>query len=313
MLESPASPVGRSSKMRLTEIFTKDEPCFSFEFFPPKTEQGVKNLFDTISALEPLAPGYVSVTYGAGGTTRDLTLELVSRIKQETSIEAMAHLTCVGSTRAEIKAHLQRMKDAGIENVLALRGDPPKGETEFVPAKDGLRYADELITFIRENDFDFCIGGACYPEPHPDSDGDAETDLANLKRKVDAGANFLITQLYFDNALYFDFVVRARQIGIKVPIIPGIMPVTNAAQIERFTRMAGASIPTALREALRDRAEDGEAVLELGVAYATAQCAELLRYGVPGIHFYTLNRSPATRAIVTALKILQPWKSGVHQ
>jgi len=277
-------------------------PCFSFEFFPPKTDEGVVALFETLRELAELKPGFVSVTYGAGGTTRQRTLELVTAIKRETGIEAMAHLTCVGHGRAELREILGRWRAAGVENVIALRGDPPKDQPQFTVAPDGLAHADQLAAFIRQEGFDFCIAGACYPEGHLESES-REIDLAHTRHKVDAGVDYLITQLFFDNAFYFHFVERARAAGITCPIVPGIMPITNIAQIDRITRMCGATIPRKLELALEKRANDPEAVLELGIAHATLQCAELLRHGVPGIHFYTLNRSRASRMIVTALQV----------
>lgn len=286
--------------MRIDEIITKERPCFSFEFFPPKSEQGMEQLLQTVSRLKQLGPAFVSVTYGALGTTRDRTIEIVKHIRDEIELEAMAHFTCVGATIDELHKVLAEMERAGFENVLALRGDPPEGESEFKPAPGGLAYASELAELIRDG-YDFCIGGACYPETHPEAP-DAETDLKNLKKKVDAGANFLITQLFFNNAAYFDFVERARAAGIDVPIVPGIMPVTNAHQIKRFTETCGATIPPKLEAEITARADSPEACAELGVAYAAIQCAELLDRGAPGIHFYTLNRSPATSAILSALK-----------
>lgn len=284
----------------LKEALPAGRKCVSFEFFPPKSEKGEAVLFRAIEDLRPLQPAFVSVTYGAGGSTRDKTIEIVSRIKNELGIEAMAHLTCVGASRAEIHAVLERLRDAGIENVLPLRGDPPAGDKTFKQHPEGLGYADELAAFIRE-DFDFCMGGACYPEVHTDAP-DREIDLANLQRKITAGVEFLVTQLFFDNASYFGFLERARAKGIGLPIIPGIMPVTNVDQIERFAAMCGASIPEDYRTALNSRREEREAVIALGVEYATAQCRELLKAGAPGIHFYTLNKSPATRQIMTALR-----------
>jgi methylenetetrahydrofolate reductase (NADPH) len=284
----------------LREAIPSGRRCVSFEFFPPKTGAGEQALFRAIQELRPLEPTFVSVTYGAGGSTRHKTVEIVSRIKNVTGIEAMAHLTCVGASRAELRSVLERLHAGGIENVLPLRGDPPQGENHFKRAPDGLSHASELAAFIRAN-FPFCLGGACYPEVHPEAP-DMETDLANLRLKVEAGAEFLITQLFFDNALYFDFVEKARAAGIETPIIPGIMPVTNVDQIERFTAMCGASIPEGYRAELQQVRGDPEAVVRLGVAYGTAQCSELLKEGAPGIHFYTLNKSPATRRIMTALK-----------
>lgn len=292
--------------MRIDQIIAQTKPCFSFEFFPPKTDQGYEKLFETVGKLKQLDPAFVSVTYGAFGTTRDKTIEIVRRIKDEIGIEAMAHFTCVGADREELHGVLKQIEQTGIENVLALRGDPPEGEAEFKPAPGGLSYASQLAELISQ-DYDFCIGGACYPDVHIEAP-DAETDLLNLKKKVDAGARFLITQLFFDNEAYFDLVARARKAGIEVPIIPGIMPVTNAEQIKRFTKMCGAKIPTSLGKQIEARADDPEACAELGVAYATLQCADLLQRGAPGIHFYTLNRSPATSAIVSALESARPWK-----
>ena len=299
--------------VKITDILRfareRGEPVFSFEFFPPKTDEGVRQLFETVEALRPLGPAYVSVTYGAGGSTRARTLELVTRLKRETEVEAMAHVTCVGASRDEIAAVLDEVHEAGIQNVLALRGDPPRGQTRFEPHPDGFRYASELVTYVREqrDRWRFCIGAAAYPEGHVET-RDLAVDLANLKRKVDAGADFLVTQLFFRNAHYFRFVDRARAAGIQVPILPGIMPFTNVEQVERFTAMCGAQIPPALRAAMEVRREDADGALQLGVAHATLQCADLLRRGAPGIHFYTLNRSSATRAILAALRAQEPWR-----
>ncbi len=287
--------------MRIAERLASATPCISFEFFPPKTDEAVAQLFTTLKDLAELKPGFVSVTYGAGGTTRQRTLEMVTAIKRETGIEAMAHLTCVGHGRAELREILKRFEGAGVENVLALRGDPPKDQPHFTAAPDGLAHGSELAAFIRQEGFGFCLGGACYPEIHPDSEG-RDDDLANLKKKVDAGAQFLITQLFFDNAFYFHFVQCARDAGITCPIVPGIMPLTNYEQIDRITRMCGVTIPRKLELAAQKVKHDPDALHQLGVAHATLQCAELLRHGVPGLHFYTLNRSRASRMIFTALK-----------
>ncbi|HVG57106.1 MAG TPA: methylenetetrahydrofolate reductase [NAD(P)H] [Hyalangium sp.] len=287
--------------MKIRNRLNPSNPCFSFEFFPPKTDEGTANLLKTLEDLAPLEPGFVSVTYGAGGSMRDRTVELVTRIKQTTGIEAMAHLTCVGHSQEELREILQRLAAAKIDNVLPLRGDPPKGETRFVPAAGGFRYASELVQFIREEDFNFCLGGACYPEGHVETVS-RDDDLRHLKAKVDAGLDFLITQLFFDNAFYFDFVERARRAGINIPIVPGIMPITNFEQVHRFTRMCGTTVPMRLGLQLERVKDQPEAVVQLGVAHATVQCMELLARGVPGIHFYTLNKSPATRMIVGALR-----------
>ena len=287
--------------MRISDLLGTNGPVFSFEFFPPKTEAGEQNLYQTIERLRALRPTFVSVTYGAGGTTRDKTLDLVRRIKHEIGIEAMAHLTCVGADQAEIHAVLTRLAAAGIVNVLALRGDPPRDQTVFVRPANGFGFAAELVQFIRERGFGFCLGGACYPEGHVEC-RDVAQDLLYLKRKVDAGLEFVITQLFFDNADYFAFVERAHAQGVRVPIIPGIMPITNLSQIERFTAMCGARIPAALRSRLEHARHDDDAVRAIGIEHATAQCRGLLERGAPGIHFYTLNQSTATRAIFERLR-----------
>jgi methylenetetrahydrofolate reductase (NADPH) len=294
--------------MRIDEIIAgSEEPVFSFEFFPPKTDEGERNLHATLNELRALEPDYVSVTYGAGGSTRDRTVEITKHIKDAHGLEAMAHLSCVGTTSDELRSILNEIRDAGIDNVLALRGDPPRGETEWKPTPGGLHYSTELAALMRD-EYDFCIGAACFPEVHPEAP-DLAHDLRFLKEKIAAGATFLITQLFFDNRLYFDFVEEARAAGITLPIVAGIIPVTNVDQIKRFTEMCGASIPVPLLRQLELRADDPEAVTQFGVAYATLQCADLLARGAPGIHFYTLNWSPATRAIVSALKTLRPWEA----
>ena len=292
--------------MRIDRIIEDaGEPVFSFEFFPPKSDAGERVLGLALESLRQLEPDFVSVTYGAGGSSRARTLELTKWIKQELGIEAMAHLSCVGVTRDDLRTVLDGMGEAGIENVLALRGDPPRGETEWRPHPGGLSYSTELAALIRDG-YEACVGGACFPEVHPEAP-DMAHDLRFLKEKIDSGVSFLVTQLFFDNELYFRFVDEARSAGIEVPILPGIMPVTSLAQIKTVTDMCGATIPPALREALEWRSHDPEAVLQLGVSYATLQCAELLARGAPGIHFYTLNRSHATRAILSSLKLHRPW------
>jgi methylenetetrahydrofolate reductase (NADPH) len=292
--------------MRIDQILAAaDEPIFSFEFFPPKSDEGEANLRGALAELKELEPAFASVTYGAGGTTRDRTLEITKWLKSDLGIEAMAHLTCVGASAQELRGTLSSLEEAGIENVLALRGDPPAGQTEWRPHPDGLSYSSELIDLIRSDFPGFGVGAAAFPEIHPEA-ADPLADLQYLKAKVDAGAGFLITNLFFDNEAYFRFVDAARFAGVEAPILPGIMPITNLAQIKKITGMCGATIPDALLRELELRADNPEAVAELGVAYATLQCAELLANGAPGIHFYTLNRSPATRAILTALKLMDP-------
>jgi methylenetetrahydrofolate reductase (NADPH) len=286
--------------MRIDQIIAERRPVFSFEFFPPKDDEGLERLRAALDDLKADDPGYASVTYGAGGTTRSRTVEVTKSIKQEFGIEAMAHLSLVGEPVTGLRALLDEIQASGIDNILALRGDPPRGETEWKAHPEGLHYSVELIEMI-ESDYDFCVGAACFPEVHPEA-LNLEEDLRYLKRKVDAGASFLITQLFFDNSHYFQFVDQARAAGIEVPIIPGIFPVTNYAQIKRISEMCGALFPERFERELQEREEDADAVADLGVAYATLQCADLLARGAPGIHFYTLNKSPATRAILAALR-----------
>jgi methylenetetrahydrofolate reductase (NADPH) len=294
--------------MRIDRIIeAADGPVFSFEFFPPRSDAGERVLGQALESLRGLSPDFVSVTYGAGGSTRARTLELTKWIKGELGIEAMAHLTCVGASREELRETLDSMTEAGIENVLALRGDPPRGETDWNAHPGGLSYSTELVDLIHEG-HDVCVGAACFPEVHPQAP-DLAHDLRYLKEKVDHGVSFLITQLFFDTDLYVRFVEQARAAGIEVPIIPGIMPVTNLGQIKTITELCGSDIPAPLREALEWRSHDPDAVLQLGVAYATLQCARLLAAGAPGIHFYTQNRSHATRAILSALELHRPWES----
>jgi methylenetetrahydrofolate reductase (NADPH) len=291
--------------MRIDEILDDRRPCFSFEFFPPKTDEGMQNLWRAAGELKEDDPAFVSVTYGAGGSTRDRTIQIVKRIKRELGLEAMAHFTCVGATVEELHKVLGEMRDAGIENVLALRGDPPQGQEEWTATEGGLSYSTELIDLIARN-YDFTIGAACFPEVHIHSP-DMEQDIRVMKEKVANGARFLITQLFFDNDLYFDFVEKARAAGVDVPIIPGIMPIQSFGQIKRITKMCGASIPPDLDREITARKDEDEAVRDLGVAYATMQCSDLLARGAPGIHFYVLNRSPAARAILAALRSARPW------
>jgi methylenetetrahydrofolate reductase (NADPH) len=288
--------VGVKIAERLTRVH--DAPCFSFEFFPPKSDEGVASLFAALSELSSLQPAYISVTYGAGGATRERTVELVTRIKAETGIEAMAHLACLGHTEEEIAAVLDRLAKAGIENLLALRGDPPK-EGGLPPSE--FRYASELVKLARRLGHDFCVGAAAYPEGHIEC-ADRNADMWHLKAKVDQGVDFLVTQLFFDNAFYFDFVRRARERRIRVPVVPGLMPITNVAQIERFTRLCGATVPMRLVLELERHKDDPEAVLQIGVAHAIDQAKDLLARGAPGIHFYTLNRSRATMRILEELR-----------
>ena len=291
--------------MRIDQILEERRPVFSFEFFPPKDDEGLERLRAAPSELSKDSPAYVSVTYGAGGSTRERTVEITKWIKQELGIEAMAHLSCVGEPVEGLRRILDEIAEAGIENVLALRGDPPRGQSEWTPHPRGLSWSVELIELIAA-EYDFCVGAACFPEVHPEAP-DLQHDLRYAKRKLEAGASFLITQLFYDNDVYFDFVDEARAAGLAAPIVPGIMPVTNFAQIKRITGMCGATIPDTLERELATREEDPRALTDLGVAHATLQCADLLARGAPGIHFYTLNKSPATRAILAALRAAHPW------
>src|SRR3954463_16027408 len=233
---------------RISELLDGDEPTFSFEFFPPKTPEGEQNFKHALTELAPLGPSFVSVTYGAGGTTRDKTLDIVRHIKEAHGLEAMAHFTCVGATTDELHGTLEEIREAGIDNVLALRGDPPRGQSEWVASEGGLEYSHQLVALLRA-DNEVAIAAACFPETHIHATS-PEDDLRHLKAKVDAGVDFLITQLFFDNAFYYEFVERARAIGVDVPIIPGIMPITNARQIHRVTSLCKSEIPERLRAEL---------------------------------------------------------------
>ncbi len=286
--------------MHIRELFSANGPVFSFEFFPPKSDDGERKLLDTVRRLKELSPGFVSVTK-TGAKPPEKTIEITARIKHELGIEAMAHMTCATAGRDEMAHIFDLIRDAGIENVLALRGDPPRDQATFVRPPDGFRYASELVHFIRERAYPFCLGGAGYPETHPECPS-AALDLAHLQAKVEAGVEFIITQLFYENAPYFDYVARARAAGISVPIVPGIMPITNVAQIERIASLSGARIPAALQRDLDGARGDDAAALQIGIAYATEQCRELLARGVSGIHFYTLNQSPATWAILKTLR-----------
>lgn len=288
--------------MRISDSFQRGDPIFSFEFFPPKTDEAAEQLRATVQELKPLRPDYISVTYGAGGSTRERTIEVVTEIKHDAGIEAMAHLTCVGHTRAELAEVLDRLRDAGMENVLALRGDPPRGQKSFVATAGGFAHSAELAAFIRAR-WDFCLGGASYPEGHLESPS-KEEDLLHTKEKVDAGISFLNTQLFFEPADYFDHVRRARALGISVPIVPGILPVFSAKQLSAtgFIARCGATIPTALRDLVERAGDDEDEVTAIGIEWTTAQCVALLRGGAPGIHFYLLNRSHSAQQIFARLQ-----------
>lgn len=286
--------------VRIDRLLESGGPTVSFEFFPPKTEAGFASLYETIGQLKPLGPSFVSVTYGAGGSTRQKTVGLVEKIQRELGINAMAHLTCAGHTADEIGGVLRELWGAGIRNVLALRGDPPGGSGPFVAVEGGFGYADELVGYISPR-HEFCVGVAGYPEGHPQC-LNRTRDLENLKKKVDAGGKFIITQLFFDNDDFYRFRDQARRMGIGVPIVAGIMPILNVGQIKRFVSMCGAKIPHPLLVKLEGLEGDGEAVARAGVEYAKEQCRDLLRQQVDGLHFYTLNKSKATVDICQALR-----------
>ena len=286
--------------MKISEKLNSSSPVFSFEFFPPKDSEGFATLYETIGRLKPSAPGFVSVTYGAGGSTRSKTVELVGKIKEFIGIESMAHLTCVGHNEQEIRSVLESLKEKNIDNVLALRGDPPQGEEKFIKTEGGFEYGNELVAFIKKNS-SFCIGAACYPEGHIECK-DLDKDIENLKKKVDSGVDFLVTQLFFDNRHYFDFLERAQKANINIPVIPGIMPILNLKQIQRFTKMCGASLSSSTLDKFKGIEDDKEKVRQIGIEHAIDQCRELIENSAPGIHFYTLNRSKATLAILGALR-----------
>ena len=284
----------------LSQRMTSGEPVFSFEFFPPKTDEGERLLWSAISDLTPLAPTFVSVTYGAGGSTRDRTVRITGRILAETGMDAVAHLTCVGATADELRDVLASYQEAGIHNLLALRGDPPGGPgSPWTPTPGGLSHADELVALAHDSG-DFTVGVAAFPEGHPESP-DLTSDARVLAAKEQVGASFAISQFFFRTEDYFALVQRAAEQGVGMPILPGIMPVTNVRQIERFSVLSGAAFPEELAARFHAVADDAAAVTELGIEVATEQGAKLLAGGAPGLHFYTLNRSTATREILARL------------
>jgi methylenetetrahydrofolate reductase (NADPH) len=284
--------------MRISNLFGKSRRVFSFEVFPPKRDGDLEGVFATIGELKALKPDFVSVTYGAGGSTRDMTVEIAKRLKSM-GLTTLVHLTCVGQSKDETRALLDQLKQAGIDNILALRGDPPRGEKEFKPHPEGFHHANELVEFIVAH-YDFCVGAAAYPEVHPEA-ASADEDFANLKRKCDAGAEFLITQLFFDNARYFSFVEQLRGRGVWLPVMPGIMPVLDAKSLARFASF-GSTVPKSLKAGLAAVGEDAEKEREVGIGFAIEQCKDLLEFGAPGLHLYTMNKAWAAVRIHEALK-----------
>lgn len=287
--------------MKLRDIFKQsDKALLSVEFFPPKTDKGEDNLWNCINELKAMNPAYVSVTYGAGGTTQDRTRNIVIRIKEQTGLEPVAHLTCVGATQAQLNSLLEDYRTHGLDNILALRGDPPEGMDKFQATSGGFAYASDLVNFIHQRNH-FSIACATYPEGHPESPNGVADDIQYLKLKQDNGADAAVTQYFFDNEAFFRFRDAADKAGITMPIVPGIMPITNFQQIVRFSSMCGATIPNSIHQQMEPLGDDLDAVKQLGIEMATRQCQELLEQGVPGLHFYTLNKSEATLAIAASL------------
>lgn len=288
--------------MRVKDILAKQHSTFSFEFFPPKTEDGWDKLFTSISELVPLKPAYVSVTYGAGGSTRDHTHNLVVRIQKETDLTVVSHLTCVGHSRDEIRKILERYRENNVDNILALRGDPPAGQNDFVNPADGFEYAADLVGFIKKNFPDICIGVAGFPEGHPATQNRLK-EIEYLKAKVDAGADYIVAQLFFDNRDFYDFCERCQLAGIHVPIIAGIMPITSINGMTRMAELAaGARIPARLLKSV-SRAHNDDYVAKVGVHWATEQVRDLVDNNVRGIHFYTLNNSKESLKIYESLGV----------
>jgi methylenetetrahydrofolate reductase (NADPH) len=284
----------------ISELFSSGRPLRSLEFFPPKDDAGVEHLRQAAAALRRIAPDFVSVTYGAGGSTRERTAQVSALLKRELGFTVMPHLTCVGHGTEELDALADRIHGEGFRNIMTLRGDPPKGVTHFEPTAGGLRYASELVALLKRRHPDFCLGVGGYPEKHPEAPSEA-VDLDALRAKVDAGASFVTTQLFFDNAVYFRFVERCRAHGIQVPIVPGIMPVLSLRQIQRFTALCGASLPTTLRRRLEATDDQPDVVEMIGLDWALDQIRDLVASGAPGYHLYILNRARSALALAAGL------------
>ena len=289
-----------NSDRPISELFLLKRPLRSLEFFPPKDEVGVQALRDTAAALKKLVPDFVSVTYGAGGSTRERTAQISAMLRSEFGLTVMPHLTCVGHSRAELTDIASRHYSSGIRNIMALRGDPPKGVDEFKPAADGLSYANELVSLLKARHSDFCLGVAGYPEKHPQASSFA-VDLDNLKHKVDVGAAFITTQLFFDNEVFHRFVDRCHKANITVPIVPGIMPPLSLNQVKRMTQLSGSVVPATLTRRLEAAGDHAETVEFIGIDWALSQIRDLLAHGAPGYHLYILNRAKAALALAAGL------------
>lgn len=284
-----------------SDLELSQKPIFSIEFFPPKSESAAEQLLATAKELQAYKPDFASITYGAGGSTRSRTLKYAKCLNDDYGYRVMPHLTCVAHSKDELRGIINEFKESGLNQIMALRGDPPQGETDFQPHPDGLRYANELVHLIREVHPECIIGVAGYPEKHPEAES-AEIDLLNLKRKVDAGGDFVTTQLFFDNQIYFEFVARCRQAGISAPILPGLLCITSAEQARRFSALCGTSIPSELEQQLTDAGDDKAKVEALGIQWILNQARELLEKGAPGIHLYILNRSAPAIALMEGLQ-----------
>ncbi len=287
--------------MKILDILSKKQ-TISFEFFPPRNESGIPDVVEKMKTLSEYNPDFISVTYGAGGSTQGFTEELSKIAKSDLNLEVMSHITCVGQTKSEIDKILHKLQKNHIENIIGLRGDPPKGSDKFVATDGGFKHASELIHHI-DTQYDFCIAAAGYPESHTESET-PEIDIEYLKHKVDMGVDFIITQLFFDNTYYYNFVEKARASGITVPIIPALLPILNVSQIRRFTTLCGASIPTTLNSKLSHVENDDDQVIQLGIEYATEQAEDLLSNKVPGVHFYVLNKNYSVQKILQNLNLV---------
>ncbi len=286
--------------MKIKDMLARGEKTYSFEFFPPKKYNSILELGINVGQLMRLSPSFISVTYGAGGSTQEASFNLIDYINNTIGLVTMAHYTCVNATKETVARDLDFFQEKNIENLILLRGDPPKGETKFNNEGGDFHFASDLIEFAAKR-HRFCIAAAGYPEAHPESES-LDSDIERLKQKVDKGADFVVTQLFFDNACYFDFVNRARKAGVTVPIIPGIMPITTFKQIKKFTSMFATKIPDGLIKKLENNQNDLAKTYKIGVKFAIRQCRELIVNGAPGLHFYTLNKSRATVDIFSSIK-----------